>query len=59
MTGTLRDDQNKFLTMCRSILLRKSNISEKSCRKNQNTNLVFNNFFFENLPFMRQRGRML
>jgi len=30
------------------------NISDKSCRKNQNTRFLFNTcFFFENIPFMR------
>jgi hypothetical protein len=36
-----------FLTISRSFLLRKRDFS-KSCRENQNTRFVFNNFFLEN-----------
>ena len=39
--------------MSRSILLRMRTFSDKSCRENQNTHFVFNNFFFifENRAF--------
>ena len=33
------------------MLLRMRNISDRSYRENQNTNFVFNNFFFENRAF--------
>jgi len=29
------------------------NISDKSCRGNQNTHLMFSNFFLQVMPFMR------
>jgi len=29
-----------------SVLLRMKNVSDKSCRENQNTHFIFNNFFF-------------
>jgi len=29
------------------------NISEKSCKKNQNTHFIFNNFLPKTVPFMR------
>jgi hypothetical protein len=35
-----------ILIISRSVLLRMRNISEKSCRENQNTHFVFNNIFF-------------
>jgi len=35
------------------ILLRKKNISDKSCRENQNTHFMFNNLFMKIVPFMR------
>jgi len=41
--------QYTFLIMSRSVLLRTRNVSDKSCRRNQNTHFVFSSvFFFEN-----------
>jgi hypothetical protein len=41
-----------FLIIFRSLLLRMINVSDKSCRENQNTNFVFSKvFYFENLAF--------
>jgi hypothetical protein len=37
MMGTLRDDQYTFLIISRSVIIRMGNVSEKSCRENQNT----------------------
>ena len=37
-----------FMRISRRILLRMSNISNKSCRENQNTHFMFNNIFSEN-----------
>ena len=34
-----------FLIISRSVLLRMRNVSDKSCRENQNTHFVFSNFF--------------
>ena len=48
MTGTLHEDQHTFLIMSRSDLRRMRNVSDRSCRENQNTHFVFNNFFFDN-----------
>ena len=36
-----------FFIISRSVLLTKRNVSDKSCRENQNTHFVFS-FFFEN-----------
>jgi hypothetical protein len=48
---TLHEDQYKFLVMSGTFLLRMRNVSDKSCRENQNTHFIFNNFFFlENSP---------
>ena len=49
ITGTLHEDRYTFLIIFRSVLLRMINVSNKSCRQNQNTHFVFNNFFPENL----------
>jgi hypothetical protein len=43
--GTLCEDQYTFLTVSHRILLRLRNVSHKSCRENQNTHFVFNNFY--------------
>ena len=45
---------NFFLIVSRSLLLKMKNISEKSCRENQNIHFLFNNFFSPKiLLFMR------
>ena len=48
MTGTLHGDQYTFLIVCRLILLRIRNVSDRSCTQYQNTQPMFSNFFFEN-----------
>jgi hypothetical protein len=45
ITGTLREDQNTFLIITRSLLLRMRNVSDKRCRENKNTHFTSNNFF--------------
>jgi len=45
ITGTLHEDQYTFLITSHSVLLRMRNVSDKSCRENQNTRFVFSNFF--------------
>jgi len=40
--------QYALLVTSRLIRLRIKNVSDKSCRENQNTHFVFGNFFFEN-----------
>jgi len=61
--GTLRDDRYTFLIVSRSILIRMRNVSDKSCRENQNTHLTPNNllflFFSKIVPFMRKCGKIL
>jgi hypothetical protein len=52
MTSTLHESQYKFF-ICRSILLRTRNVSDKRRRRNQNTHYVFSNFFSSKiLPFL-------
>ena len=46
ITGTFREDQCTFLIIPRSFLLRMRNVSDKSCRENQNTRFMF--FSLEN-----------
>jgi hypothetical protein len=48
ITGILREHQYMFLIMSRSVLVWMRNVSDGISRKNQNTNFVFSNFFFEN-----------
>jgi hypothetical protein len=48
MSCTLREDQCVFWIMPLLFLLRMTKASDISCRENQNTHFVFNNFFSEN-----------
>jgi hypothetical protein len=55
--GTLLQDKCIFmisLSLSLSVRLRMRNISDRSCRGNQNTHLMFNTFFFSKIvSFMR------
>jgi hypothetical protein len=42
-------DQYTFMIVPRSVLLTIRNVSDKSCRENQNTYFNFNNFFFSKI----------
>jgi len=42
-----------FFIIAQSVLLRMRNISDKSCRGNQNTHFVLKNFFSNIVPSMR------
>jgi hypothetical protein len=42
---TLLENQCTFMIISHSVLHRMSRVSDKSCRENQNTHFVFNNFF--------------
>ena len=53
MKGTLREDQDTFSILYRSILLRMKNISDKSCREVRNTDFMFNIFFFRKSCHLR------
>jgi hypothetical protein len=53
ITGILHEDQYTFLNISRSVLLRMKNVSQKSCRENQNTHFTFSNSFPKIVPFMR------
>ena len=46
--GTLHEDVFTFMTISRLIPITVRNVSNKSCRKNQNTRFMFSNFFSEN-----------
>jgi len=52
INGTLLEDLCKFMIISHWILLRKRNVSGKSCRENQSTHCMFNNFFPKNHAFM-------
>jgi len=45
ITVTLIENQYTFLTISFPVLLRMRNVSDKSCRENQNTYFIFNNVF--------------
>jgi len=47
VTETLHKNPCTFVTLSRCILLIMRNISDTSCRNNQNTRLVFTNFFWK------------
>jgi len=43
-----------MLIISRSTLLTAGYVSDNSCRENQNTHFMFNNFFFlKKVPFMK------
>jgi len=44
ITDILHEDQYTFLIIIRSVLTM-TNISDRSCRENQNTYFMLNNFF--------------
>jgi hypothetical protein len=46
--GTLHEQQYTILITSRSVPLRTSNVSDKSCKQNQNIWFMFSNFFFKN-----------
>ena len=51
--GTLHADRYAFLIKTRSVLLTLRNVSEQSCRENQNTHFVVSNFFPKIVRAMR------
>jgi len=53
MAFTLHETVNKFVIISRSVLLRMRNISDKSCRGNQNTHFMSSNVFLKIVSFMR------
>jgi len=46
-----------ILIICLSILLRKKNVPDNSCRENQNTHFMFSTVFSNIVAFMRKRGK--
>ena len=57
ITGTLHEDRYTFLIICRSVLLRMRNVSDKSCRENQNTHFMLSNVLSKIMSFMRKCGK--
>jgi hypothetical protein len=47
ITGTLHDDICTVMITSRWILLRIRNVSDKSCRENENTHFLLNKFFWQ------------
>ena len=55
ITGTLHENQYKFLIISSSFLLRMRNFSDRIGREIQNTHFMFGKFLFpEIVPFMRK-----
>ena len=48
---TLHEKHKAFFIISHSFILRFRNVWDKSCRENQNTHFVFNNFVFKNSAF--------
>ena len=57
--NALHEDQYTILITSRSVLLRIRNVSDKSCRENQNTHFEFNIFLPKIVPFMKKCGKIL
>ena len=53
ITGTLHEDQYTILIICRSVLLRTRNVSDKICTNNYNTHFVLKFCFRKIMPFLR------
>jgi len=53
ITSTVRGCQYTFLIICRPVLLRMRNLSDKTCKENQITHFVIHNLFTKILPFIR------
>jgi hypothetical protein len=54
ITGSLHEDRRSLMIKSRWIILRMKNSSDKTCRYNQNTHSIFNNFFFQKIvPSLR------
>ena len=50
--GTLHENQYAFfIILSCSFLVRMKNVSDESCRGNQNTHFVFSNFFFSHVIY--------
>jgi hypothetical protein len=46
MTGTLHEHPCTSMIVSRRIIFKMENISDKSCRENQNTHFMFSTLFF-------------
>jgi len=51
ITRTLHEDKYTYMIISCPILLRMRNVSDKSCRENQSTHFMFNNFFSKMVLF--------
>jgi hypothetical protein len=59
-TRTLSADVYSFMMISRSFPLVMGNVSDRSCRENQNTHFVFHNIFFpENLAIYEMWKSMI
>ena len=59
ITGTSHEDQHTFLIISHSFLLIMRNVSDKSCRENQNTHFRFDNFFLNRTVYEKMWENMV
>jgi len=48
MVGVLHEDHYTFLIISRPVILRMRNVSNESCRENQNSRFIFTNCYKKN-----------
>ena len=58
MAATLHEDPCSLMIVSRRIILRMGDVSDESCRENQNAHFIFSNFLPKIVAFMRQCGKM-
>jgi len=58
ITGSLHEDQCRFMIIFRSFRLRIRSVSDKSCRENKNIYFMFKTFSPNIMRFMRSCGKM-
>ena len=59
ITGTLHNDQHKFLIIPCSVLLGMRNVSGKSCRESQSKHFMFNNVFIKSYRLSDNVGKIM
>ena len=59
VTGTSHEDVRTFVVLSRLFLLKMRNVSDESCRENQNTHFMFNSIFPKIVPFTKYCGKVL
>ena len=59
ITGTVHEEVCTLMIISRSVLVMMRNVADESCRQDQNTYIMFNNFFPPKIvPFMVLCGKI-